>query len=339
VLAHPNGHWRDMAQRMIVASGSPLVVPALRRLTSTHDDARVRLHALWTLDGLGAVNAAVLESSLGDASPHVRIAALRIAEALLADERLRRAAVALADDQEVAVRRQLLYTLGASTRDDVHAVRMRLLRRDLSQPFFVDAFVSGLAGRERQTLRAVLGSEVWVADRPEHRALVLALATAVANEGRPDGLETLRRVTDEASVRPSWQREAVIDGMKLATHQTQAASPPGARADAATAARVEQGRTAFAICAACHQADGRGLPALAPPLSGSAVVNGPASALIDVVLHGRDVDPAYPSMPPLAGLSDDQLAAILTYVRTSWGNAAPPVTADAVRTRRTAPRP
>ncbi len=58
-------------------------------------------------------------------------------------------------------------------------------------------------------------------------------------------------------------------------------------------------------------------------------------ALIDIVLRGRDQDPAYPSMPPLAALSDDELAGILTYVRQAWGNTAPPVTPADVRARRT----
>jgi mono/diheme cytochrome c family protein len=73
---------------------------------------------------------------------------------------------------------------------------------------------------------------------------------------------------------------------------------------------------------------------MAPPLAGAAVVAGPADALIDVVLQGRDVDPAYPAMSPLAGLPDDQIAAILTYIRQAWGNASPPVTSEAVRARR-----
>jgi mono/diheme cytochrome c family protein len=104
--------------------------------------------------------------------------------------------------------------------------------------------------------------------------------------------------------------------------------------DATTTALIEQGRTAYAVCAACHQADGRGLPAVAPGLSGAATVTGSPDALIDIVLQGRDVDPSFPSMPPLAGLPDDQLAAILSYVRQAWGNEASAIGPDAVRARR-----
>ncbi len=127
----------------------------------------------------------------------------------------------------------------------------------------------------------------------------------------------------------------MLEGVKASSRAAPAVSTAAAAPrDAATAALVEQGRAAFAICAACHQADGRGLPSIAPPLVGSPRVTGPPAALIDIVLQGRDEDPAYPSMSPLAGLPDEQLAAILTYVRQAWGHAAPPISADAVRSRR-----
>ena len=335
VLAHANGHWRDMAQRMIVASKSTAVVPAVRALAMAHEDARVRLHGLWTLEGLGAADDALVRARLADASPHLRIAALRIAETRLSDDAMRRAVLAAADDAEVAVRRQVVYTLGASHEADAEEARLRLLRRDIDAPFMVDAFMSGAAGHELQTLDLLTRSPMWAADRPEHRALVTALATAIGNDGRAEGSSALRRLSAEAAGRPAWQREAVLEGVKASSRTTPAATITAAPRDAATAALVEQGRAAFAICAACHQADGRGLPSIAPPLVGSPRVTGPPAALIDIVLQGRDEDPAYPSMSPLAGLPDEQLAAILTYVRQAWGHAAPPISADAVRARRT----
>ncbi len=148
VLAHPNGHWRDMAQRMLVASRSKAVVPAVRTLAMSHEDARVRLHGLWTLEGLGGADDDLVRARLADTSPHVRIAALRVAEGRLSAPAMRRAVMALADDKDVSVRRQVLYTLGASDASDVGDARMRLLRRDVAAPFVIDAFMSGLAGRE-----------------------------------------------------------------------------------------------------------------------------------------------------------------------------------------------
>ncbi len=344
LLAHPNGHWRDMAQRRIVESRDMLastdasphernVVRALRTLATTHADARVRLQAVWTLDGIGAADDTVIRAALADASPFVRMAALRVSESRLTDVSLRRAVLVLVDDTDVAVRRQVMYTLGATAAGDAEEARIRLLRRDIAVPFAIDAFMSGLSGRELMTLETILGSPWWTEDRAEHRALVTALATAVANEGRPEGLAILRRASSASAGAPAWRQSAILDGMAASSRTTTPTAPSSAVAGA-SAAVIEQGRTAFAVCAACHQANGRGLPSLAPPLAGSSIVTGPPAALIDVVLGGRDLDPAYPSMPPLAALPDDQLAAILTYVRQAWGNAASGVTPDEVRTRR-----
>ncbi len=343
LLAHPNGHWRDMAQRRIVESRDmlastnasprePRIAGVLRTLATTHADARVRLQAVWTLDGIGAADDSVIRTALADASPFVRMAALRVSEPRLTDAGLRRAVLAMADDTDVAVRRQVMYTLGATTAPDAEETRLRLLRRDIAVPFVIDAFISGLAGRELTTLETVLGSPWWSEDRAEHRALVTALATAVANEGRPEGLAMLRRASS-VTAGQAWRQSAILDGMAASSRTTTPAAPSSAVAGASPAV-IEQGRTAFAVCAACHQANGRGLPSLAPPLAGSSIVTGPPATLIDVVLGGRDVDPAYPSMPPLAALPDDQLASILTYVRQAWGNAASAVTPDEVRKRR-----
>ena len=56
-LSHPNGWWRDTAQKLLVLRRDLSVVPALEKLASGDSaDPRPRLHALWTLDGLGALD-------------------------------------------------------------------------------------------------------------------------------------------------------------------------------------------------------------------------------------------------------------------------------------------
>jgi cytochrome c oxidase subunit 2 len=74
----------------------------------------------------------------------------------------------------------------------------------------------------------------------------------------------------------------------------------------------------MANCAACHQADGQGIPAAGfPPLAGSAVVTGPIPAHAQIAVHGKP-GTAMAAFGPQ--LSDEQVAAILTYQRNSWGN-------------------
>jgi mono/diheme cytochrome c family protein len=95
-------------------------------------------------------------------------------------------------------------------------------------------------------------------------------------------------------------------------------------------------------CAACHKDNGSGEPHLFPKLAGSALVqsNDPTT-LAHVVLNGARAAstagaPTAPAMPSFDWrLKDDQVAAVLTYIRNSWGNAAAPVPASAVATQRT----
>src|SRR5690606_17780009 len=54
-LEHPNGWWRDMAQRLLVIKQDKSVVPALTTMAQSSKNPLARLHALWTLEGLDAV--------------------------------------------------------------------------------------------------------------------------------------------------------------------------------------------------------------------------------------------------------------------------------------------
>ncbi|HEV7609899.1 MAG TPA: discoidin domain-containing protein [Steroidobacteraceae bacterium] len=80
-LSHPNGWWRDTAQKLLVLRRDLSVVPALEKLASQDStDPRPRLHALWTLDGLGALNDKLILRALKATDPQVRMAGLRLAD-------------------------------------------------------------------------------------------------------------------------------------------------------------------------------------------------------------------------------------------------------------------
>jgi mono/diheme cytochrome c family protein len=92
-------------------------------------------------------------------------------------------------------------------------------------------------------------------------------------------------------------------------------------------------------CGGCHQAKGRGIPGVVPPLAGNgAVVGADPSNVINVILGGTSQHGNYVAMPAFAKqLSDAQIVEITNHLRTSWGNSAPAnATAEAVSTLRAA---
>jgi mono/diheme cytochrome c family protein len=98
-----------------------------------------------------------------------------------------------------------------------------------------------------------------------------------------------------------------------------------------------------AKCVACHQAAGTGVPGVFPPLAGSEWVQGDPKILVKLVLLGVSGEIEVKGakynglMPPFKDtLSDAEIAAVLSYVRSQWGNSAPPVDAAAVTEGRAA---
>lgn len=94
-------------------------------------------------------------------------------------------------------------------------------------------------------------------------------------------------------------------------------------------------------CATCHQPHGQGMPNLYPPIDGSLWTTGSEDRLISMVLDGmhgtievKGKTYSSPPLPPMTGfrqlLNDEEVAAVLTYVRNSWSNRAKPVTASQV---------
>ncbi len=72
-----------------------------------------------------------------------------------------------------------------------------------------------------------------------------------------------------------------------------------------------------ANCAACHQANGKGLPGAFPALDGSAIVVGPKAEQVKILLNGKNAMPAWKGV-----LSDTEIAAVITYTRNNWSNKA-----------------
>jgi cytochrome c oxidase cbb3-type subunit 2 len=129
---------------------------------------------------------------------------------------------------------------------------------------------------------------------------------------------------------------AMNGGMGGMTSAAPAAAPaPTAAASGGYSYDAAKGQSLFmANCSACHQATGEGIPGAFPPLKGNAAVDADDPTLhIHTVLqgaHGVTIGGvAYSSvMPPFAGqLSDADIANIVNYERSSWGNHAKPATA------------
>ncbi len=111
-LEHPNGWWRDTAQKLLVLKQDKSVVPALTALAGTSKSYLGRVHALWSLEGLDALTPQIVREKLKDEHPQVRVAAIRVSESLFKkkDTSLQADVLAMAKDRDANVVIQTMLT-------------------------------------------------------------------------------------------------------------------------------------------------------------------------------------------------------------------------------------
>jgi len=138
----------------------------------------------------------------------------------------------------------------------------------------------------------------------------------------------------------------VVAKLQAAAGPAPAPAAPAASSNVFVKASDEQMKRGAAVyartCIACHQPTGLGLPPVFPPLANAPIVAGNPELPVKFILQGL-MGPitvngmTYNSMmPPVAGVSDADIADVLTYVRQSFGNQANAVTADQVKAIRAA---
>jgi putative membrane-bound dehydrogenase-like protein len=143
LLEHPNGWHRDTAHRLLFERQDPAAIAAVRQLLRAGNDERGRLHALYTLDGLSALEDDDLRVALADSSPHIREHVVLLAEPRLSGAPdLRAGVLGLAGDPAVRVRFQVALTLGSIASPEATSALAAIARRDARDPWMRTAVLS-----------------------------------------------------------------------------------------------------------------------------------------------------------------------------------------------------
>ncbi len=146
------------------------------------------------------------------------------------------------------------------------------------------------------------------------------------------GISYLAMKTKDVSMTPGDSRTTPTIGI------AEEKSAGAAAGTADLSALMEKGKQVYTTtCQACHQATGAGIPGAFPPLAESAWVSGSPKRLAAIVLHGLQGEinvkgqKFHGVMPPFKDqLKPEDIAAVATYVRNSFGNEADLVTVDTV---------
>lgn len=277
ILLHPNGWWRDTAQKLIILRGDKSVVPNLTTLALNEESfvkslifwrdrpsSISRVHALWTLEGLGSINTSILVKAFKDKDPNIRKAAIEISEVYLKEgnKEVMEQLIDLQDDTNIDVLKQLVLTL---------------------QYTQVNSWESSVD---------------YIMNNNAENEIIRELGTRKLHFG-----DQWKDLKSKIVNKRSAEKKLILQG---AENYSQ-------------------------LCIMCHGKNGKGNQnsngeLLAPPLSGSARVNGDQDILINILLHGLsgpiDGNTYSDIMPSMKSQSDEYIASVLSYIRNDFGNSA-----------------
>jgi mono/diheme cytochrome c family protein/glucose/arabinose dehydrogenase len=239
-LSHPNGWWRDTAQRLLVERGTTAasVAPLLVELAQGAELPRTRVRALWTLDGLDAIEPSTIIRALDDPSRDVRASAIRIAERWLGEENhpVHAAVLKRLDDGDWMVRYQLAASLGAMPPGVRDGAAVAMLERHAGDPIAVDAVLSGLRGSEAVVLERLIPGDSRPAT-PDRETVVTMLAATIARSAQDAPVQALFEWIADTR-RASWQRAALLRGAEVAWLGAPIPGAPGGRRGAPPSASL-----------------------------------------------------------------------------------------------------
>jgi len=296
LLSHENGWIRDRAQHTLVDRKMSKAASLLRKEIQESEQATTVLHSLWTLEGLGQLNAKDVLTLLPKASGQVLEHALMLVPAVMNASNLKDFAPhleSIAARKEVRSSITLTYILPTVAKYDEKLSNDILYRiaNDFDNNVYVaDAVISNLEGKEAVFHERMLAS----------------------NPGKP--MEVNKRLDQVISDIEKNKNNRDVNPL---LHKY----PRGAAIYKNT-------------CQPCHGDDGNGIELLAPPLNGSDWVTGDQDKLIAVVLYGlrgpikvsgKSYDHIVGEMPGIGqnkDLVDEDIAQLISFIRKNWSNDA-----------------
>jgi putative membrane-bound dehydrogenase-like protein len=214
-LANPNRWWRLTAQRLLVERQDKSAVKSLQQLAAAPSSPQGRAHALWTLQGLHALDIAQIEHAMQDPEPGVREQALRLADQDLATStQLRNAALALADDPSPRVRFQVAFTLGQAPGPDTVKGLAKIIRRDVSDPWTQSAILSSSSRLAHTLLRDLVNDNQFsVHATGPHLQFLTNLAALVGARAEDSELASAFRLVAAKDAKVQAWQMAILAGL------------------------------------------------------------------------------------------------------------------------------
>lgn len=304
LLSDSNGWVRNKVQQILVDGKDKSLALPLRQLLNSSSNNLAKIHALWTLEGLGLLGKDDVWPLLKSTDWTLRVQALTVLPSVMTRANYKDflpVLISLLDDDDTLAAPYLAFLSPKIETFDPTAANKILLNlstKYAKDGFISDAVISNLQNKESAFYKNFIGTN------PD-TSLFLS--------------KRLKKIVDDIAKKKVNAPDPAKEFPRgLALYRS--------------------------ICQACHGADGNGVNGLAPPLNNSDWVTGDKKRLATVVLYGLsgpitvskklykspEVSGEMPGIAANSNFSDEDVAQVLSYIRGSWANSADKVSKEEV---------
>jgi mono/diheme cytochrome c family protein len=306
MLKHSNGWIRDKAQQKIIDGKYLQTAPKLRELLKMNSGSLAGIHAMWTLEGLGALNSSDVWPLLKNDDWNIKTQALSVLPSAVNINNYgeyKAVLQQLVSQTDTLIAPYLAFQISSIQKFDAKAANelfLQISKKYPANPYVADAVISNLKGQEANFYTQALLS------KPDTTQLVFVqlrkvLADIKSNESNKDA-NLLRK-------------------------------------------QYPRGASLFrSTCQPCHGADGNGVRSLAPPLNRSEWVTGSKEKLVAILLHGLsgpvkvnnklyqapEINGDMPGIGSNKDIVDEDIAQLSSFIRNSWSNEAEKISREEV---------
>ena len=306
MLKHSNGWIRDKAQQMIIDGKYVQTAPKLRELLAMNSGTLAGIHAMWTLEGLGALKSSDVLPLLQNSDWNIKAQALSVLPSAVNInnyEEYKPVLQQLVSQTDSLIAPYLAFQISSIQEFDgktANDLFLQISKKYPANSYVTDAVISNLKGQEANFYKQALLS------KPDTTQLVYV---------------QLRRVLADIK-----SNESNKDANLLRKQY-----PRGASLFRST-------------CQPCHGAEGNGVRSLAPPLNRSEWVTGSKETLVAILLHGLsgpvtvnnklyqapEINGDMPGIGSNKDIVDEDIAQLSSFIRNSWSNEAEKVSREEV---------
>lgn len=238
-LSHKNGWYRSTAQRLLLERQDKTVVPAVKSLFSNSPDPRTRLHALYVLEGLNALNEEIVKQSLLDSESGVRENGIMLAERY---SKMVKLLIPMVNDPSKRVSLQAALSLGQFEGKNVIAALAEVITQYGQNDWFRSAVLSSEAGSSVEILNSLIKDKTFFIKGESWKlSFIQDLSNIIGARYNKEQFSAYLKTLSTDLLSAANVQQAALKGLKAGLNKSESTKELAAKLNTSSVEEVKQG--------------------------------------------------------------------------------------------------